>query len=159
MLITTQALLDFVKSKAKFNIKSYTSEFRIPQGIKYNTCEVAIPGEDCFDLYQYDSIDDLERIVKSINEDLNLWDCGDDEFFDGQPDKMGIIYQIFRIFQEQGRQDLIDKYKPAPINAINEYFDARESGECDLDDWDELYEEYLDNFTSSTFPVSKDTLV
>lgn len=159
MTIFTQAQLETIKSKAKFNIKSYTSEFPIPSGIHYNTYEVEIPGEDCFDLYQFNSINDLEIIVRSINHDLNLWDCGDDEFFDGQPDKMGIIYQIFRIFQEQGRQDLVDKYKPAPINAINEYFDARESGECDLDDWDELYEEYLDNFTSSTFPASKDTLV
>lgn len=152
--ITSQEQLNQVKAQALFNIKSYCSEFNSHGS---EDIEVDFNNESWY-LYQYNSWEDLEKVVQSILEDLHLYDCGDDAFFDCNPDNICIIYQIFRIFQAIGRDYLVDKYKDRIINALKDYFDARQSGKCDLDDWDEMYGEYLDNFINSSFPKTEDTI-
>lgn len=154
-LITSKEQLNQIKSQARFNIRTVFSE-RI-RGTNYT---VEIPN-DWFRVYQYNSIQELEEVISSIieDEDFQLFDCGDGFFFDCNPDDILIIYQIFRIFQEQGRQDLVDKYKEGVIRPIQDYFDARKSGECNIDEMDEFYEDILDDFINSNFPITEDTIV
>lgn len=151
--ITSQEQLNQIKGKALFNIKSYTMEFPShTEGIEVDF------NNDSWYLCQYNSITELEEVVQGIIEDLNLWDCGDDDFFDCNPDKLGILYQIFRIFQKECGQYLVDQYKEPVINALKDYFDARQSGKCNTEEMSTTYESYLDNFTKSEFPENEDTL-
>lgn len=153
-IITSEEQLNQVKDQALFNIKSYCQSFNSHIS---EVIEVEFDDEYWY-LYQYNSIDDLEKVVHDILEDIKLYDCGDDDFFDYNPDNIGIVYQIFRIFKLQNRLDLVDKYKDKIINILKDYFEARQSGECDLDDNDDLYWDYLDSFINSIFPVTDDVI-
>lgn len=142
-MITSLEQLNSIINQNPIYLFSATGEYVGKYG---NSYEIELPDGELIPfldmqggyLITYNTIEDLIKYIEYSERYIgNLWDCGDDDFFDNKPDLVQAWYRALYLIKTHNAlpKERIDHYIDKVINSIQEvlYFSSIEEVPNDLD--------------------------